>query len=293
MYKTKIAIPIASLVLLMSLTSIFSFSTTYAQSPIQGAPISNNTSTNAASAIAAHPERFDAKQIYQTNNVTVIDPSIRNLAIIIPDNIAANRSSAHTWPTFLPASATIAAGMRVIWFNADVNATHNIVVRNATGAVLNSTSVPYQNASVYRFGQAGTYTFSDPSVPGLKNGTINVVKPQSFAANAFANSSGTMGLFVVPGAGKPSFDLHIHKLGFNAVSTFNFTAFPQGAANNTVQSTNNIAGTPVANGTSSGTKILYVWTQETSGIHTSTTRIANKVRILEDILYPHGMVKAR
>jgi hypothetical protein len=288
MYKTKIAIPIASLVLLMSLASIFSFSTTYAQSPIQGAPISNNTSANATNAIAAHPERFDAKQIYQTNNVTVIDPSIRNLAVIIPDSTA-NRSS---WPTFLPANTTIAAGMRVIWFNADVNATHNIVVRNATGAVLNSTNVPYQNASVYRFGQAGTYTFSDPSAPGLKNGTINVVKPQSFAANAFTSSSGSMGLFVVPAAGKPSFDLHIHKLGFNAVSTFNFTAFPNSAANNsTAQS--NIAGTPVANGTSSsGTKILYVWTQETSGIHTATTRIANKVRILEDILYPHGMVKA-
>src|SRR3954470_1562929 len=147
MYRTKIGIPIASLVLLMSLALIFSFSTTYAQSPIQGAPISNNT--NAANAIAAHPERFDAKQIYQTNNVTVMDPNIRNLAIIIPDS-AANRSS---WPTFLPASATIASGMRVIWFNADVNATHNIILRNATGAVLNSTNVPYQNASVYRFGQ--------------------------------------------------------------------------------------------------------------------------------------------
>jgi hypothetical protein len=223
--------------------------------------------------------------------MTVIDPNIRNLAIIIPDSIGTSRS---TWPTFLPAHATVAAGMRVIWFNADVNATHNIVVRNSTGAVLNSTSIPYQNVSVYRFGHAGTYTFSDPSVPGLKNGTINVVEPPSFGANAFSNSSGTIGLFAVPASGKPSFDLHIHKLGFNAISTFNFTAFPQGIANNsTVPSTgNNIAGTPSANSTSSSAKILYVWSQETSGIHTSITRIANKARILEDIIYPHGMVKA-
>jgi hypothetical protein len=278
LYKTKIAMPIASVMLLMSLASIFNFSTTYAQSPMPVAPASNST-------IPAHPEQFDAAQIYQTNNLTVRDPGIRNLAIIIPDSIGTNRSS--LWPTFLPANATIAAGMRVIWFNADVNATHSIVVRNATGGILNSTAVPYHNAAVYRFGHTGTYTFSDPSVPGLKNGTINVVKPQSFGADAFTNSSGTVGLFAVPAAGKPSFDLHIHKLGFNAVSTFNFTAFPGSVANNsTVQSTG--SGTPSAY----GTKILYVWTQEASGVHTTITRIDNKVRILEGITYPHGMVKA-
>jgi len=251
----------------------------------------NTTSANATSAMSIRPGQFNAQQIYQTNNMTVIDPNIRNLAIIIPDSIGTSRS---TWSTFLPAHATIAAGMRVIWFNADVNATHNIVVRNSTGAVLNSTTVPYQNASVYRFGHVGTYTFSDPSVPGVKNGTINVVKPPSFGANAFSNSSGTIGLFAVPASGKPSFDQHMHKLGFNAVSTFNFTAFPQGIANNsTVPSTgNNIAGTPSANSTSSSAKVLYVWSQETSGIHTSITRIANKARILENIIYPHGMVKA-
>lgn len=262
----------------MSLALIFNFSTTYAQSPITVAPASNST-------MPAHPERFDAAQIYETNNITVIDPRIHNLAIIIPDSIGTNRSS--LWPTFLPSNATIAAGMRVIWFNADVNATHSIVIRNSTGGILNSTNVPYQNATVYRFGKAGTYTFSDPSVPGLKNGTINVVKPQSFGADAFTNSSGTMGLFAIPAAGKPSFDLHIHKLGFNAVSTLNFTAFPGSALNNgTVQSTG--SGTPSAN----GTKILYVWTQEASGIHTAITRIDNKIRILEGITYPHGMVKA-
>jgi hypothetical protein len=181
--------------------------------------------------------------------------------------------------------------MRVIWFNADVNATHNIVVRNSTGAVLNSTNIPYQNASVYRFGQAGQYTFSDPSLPG-KSGTINVVEPTSFNARSFTNASGTVGLFVVPAAGKTSFDLHLHKLGFNAVSAFNFTTFPGAANNSTVQSADNgLAGTPSANGTSNA-KILYIWTQETSGIHTTITRIANKARILENILYPHNMVKA-
>jgi hypothetical protein len=289
MLKTEIATSLASIMLLISLASTFTFGTTYAQSLNLGAPIPNNS--NATSAVAAHPERFDAKQIYQTNNVTVIDPGIRNLAIIIPDNME-NRS---LWPTFLPANVTIAAGMRVIWFNADVNATHNIVVRNATGGILNSTTanIPYQNATVYRFGNAGTYTFSDPSAPNLKNGTINVVKPQSFGAHAFTNSSGTIGLFIVPAVGKPTFDPHMHKLGFNAVSTFNFTTFPNSAVDNsTAQMT--IAGTAGTNGiSSSGTKILYVWTQEASGIQTATSRIANKVRIIEETLYPHGMVKAQ
>lgn len=230
-------------------------------------------------------QHFDAAQIYQTNNMTVLDPSIRNLAIIIPDSIGTNRSSM-TWPTFLPNNATIAAGMRVIWFNADVNATHSIMARNSTGAVLlNSTNIPYQNATVYRFGRAGLYTFSDPSVPGLKNGTINVVRPTTFNASAFTNSSVTAGLFAIPASGKTIFDSHINKLGFNAVATFNFTAFPGNST--TVQST--IAGTPSANSTTP--KILYVWTQQASGIHTAVTRIANKARIMEEILYPSNAVK--
>ena len=294
MYKTKIAVPIASLLLLMLLTSTFNFGTSYSQfagseapsNTTQGALQSNNTT---GIATPVRQGQFDAAQIYRTNNMTVINPSIRNLAIIIPDNIGSNKS-APSWPTFLPANATIAEGMQVIWFNADVNATHNIVVKNSTGATLNSTSIPYQNASVYRFGQAGQYTFSDPSLP-RKNGTINVVEPTSFNASSFTNASGTVGLFVIPAAGKPNFDLHINRLGFNGVSAFNFTTFQGTANNNGARSTNdNLASTPEVNGTSNA-KILYVWSQETSGIHTTITRIANKARIIENINYPHSLVK--
>ena len=273
MNKTKIAIPVAMLVLAMLFTSAFNFSTTFAQSVPPTTP---------ATIISQH---FDAAQIYQTNNMTVLDPNIRNLAIIIPDSIGTNRSSL-MWPTFLPNNATIAAGMRVIWFNADVNATHSIVVRNSTGAtLLNSTNIPYQNATVYRFNRTGLYTFSDPSVSGLKNGTINVVRPTSFNASAFTNSSGTAGLFAIPATGKTSFDLHMNKLGFNAVATFNFTAFPS----NSTAAQSSIAGTPSANSTTP--KILYVWTQQTSVIHTAITRIANKARLMESILYPNNTVK--
>ncbi len=180
--------------------------------------------------------------------------------------------------------------MRVIRFDADVNATHNIVVRNATG-VLNSTSILHQNASVYRFGQAGRYTSSDLLLPS-RNGTINVVEPTSFNTSSFTNSSGTVGLFIVPAAGKPSFDLHINRLSFNAVSAFNFTTFPGAVNISTIQSADNgLAGTPGVNWTSN-TKVLYVWTQESSGMQTTITRIANKARIPENILYPHNMVKA-
>jgi hypothetical protein len=116
------------------LTSTFAFSTSYAQFAGQGTPasnaaISNGTTSNNTNIGIVSREHFDAGKIYRTNNMTVIDPSIRNLVIIIPDNIGANRSSTPSWPTFMPASATIAEGMRVIWFNADVNATHNITVR--------------------------------------------------------------------------------------------------------------------------------------------------------------------
>ena len=275
MYK-KIAISIMSIMLL---TWIFSFGTSYAQ--FAGPP---NTAGNVQ---LVHPERFDAAQIYRTNNMTVIDPSIRNLAIIIPDNAGSNRST-HSWPTFLPASATIGEGMRVLWFNADVNATHNIVIRNSTGATINSASVPYQNASVYRFGHIGQYTFSDPSIPG-QNGTINVVAPTSFNGS-FTNTSGTVGLFVVPAAGKSSFDLDLNRLGFRALSSFNFTSPPATANNSDIMIQNADNSTPIANGVSNA-KILYVWSQETSGIHTTITRIASKVRVLEEIIYPHNMVK--
>jgi hypothetical protein len=243
---------------------------------VTGVPASN-------SIILSHPEQFDAARIYQTNNISVIDPLVRNLAIIIPDSVGTNRSS--LWPTFLPANATIAEGMRVFWFNSDVNATHSIVVRNASGGIISSASVPYHNATVYRFGHEGTYTFSDPSVPDLKNGTINVVRPQSFSADAFNSSSGTMGVFAVPAAAKPQFDLHFHKLGFNIVSTYNFAGFPGNAVNNGTGPTS--SGPPAA----SGAKVLYVWTQEVSGMHTAITRVDSKIRLLEDIIYPHGMVK--
>jgi hypothetical protein len=240
MYKATIAIPAVSLLFLVLVTSTtlvtFSFGTSYAQfnDDDQGAgAVSNDTTItteNITNIGSSSRENLDAAQVYGTNNITVVDPSIRNLAIIIPNNIVGSNGSAPSWPTFLPASATIAEGMRVLWFNADVNATHRLVIRNSTGELLNSTSIPYLNATVYRFGEAGQYTFSDPSLP-RKNGTINVIEPTTFNASSFTNSSGTVGLFVVPATGKPDFDLHINKLGFNGVSTFNFTAFPSGVNN--------------------------------------------------------------
>lgn len=305
MYKATIAIPAVSLLFLVLVTSTtlvtFSFGgTSYAQfdddDDDQGAEgaVSNDTTIttgNNTNIGSSSRENLDAAQIYETNDITVVDPSIRNLAIIIPDNIAGSSGSAPSWPTFLPASATIAEGMRVVWFNADVNATHSLVVKNSTGGLLNSTSIPYLNATVYRFGEVGQHTFSDPSLP-RKNGTINVIEPTTFNESSFTNSSGTVGLFIVPATGKPDFDPAINKLGFNQVSTFNFRAFPGGVNNSGAgQSPDNfVDGTQRVNGTFD-TMILYVWTQETSGIHTTVMRIASKVRLLEDILYPDGMVK--
>jgi plastocyanin len=219
--------------------------------------------------------QLDAQLVNSTNSIT-IDSDVKNLVITIPDNATTNQSS--SWG-FLPANATVVGGTTVIWLNADVNMTHRIIIANAeTGkAVSNSSQIPYQNTTIFTFTQTGQYTVSDPSIKA--NSTINVVNRTD--NDPLTNSSApTVGVFVVPASGKSSFDEHINKLGFNAVST-----------TSEFQATNITPRNAFITAKQGGNMLLYVWTQQASDPDAVSSRLASKVRILEGILYPDDTVK--
>lgn len=218
--------------------------------------------------------QLDAQLVNSTNSITV-DADVKNLVITIPDNVTTNQSSSQG---FLPANATVVNGTTVIWLNADVNLTHRISIADAeTGkAVSNSSQVAYQNTTTFTFNQTGRYTVSDPSIKA--NSTINVVSRTD--NDPLTNSSTpTVGVFLVPADGKNSFDEHLNRLGFSAVSTTSDT-----------QATNVTPGNPFITAGKGG-NILYVWTQQASDPDIVAGRLASKVRTLEGILYPGDAVK--
>jgi hypothetical protein len=222
---------------------------------------------------------LDAQQIYNTGNVTV-DPDVKTLVITIPDNAGTDRS---VWDGFLPSHATVALGTVVVLLNADVNATHIITVTNDGTGQSTTDLIPYQNTSAYRLDAPGDYTLTDQAA-GIR-GTVSVVENATLADNPVTDATRpAVGLFIAPTDSYSDFESHLNTLGFNAVSSHNFTATQQSAE----------AGQGSANGTpESGNEnmTLFVWTQQVSHPNTIDGRLASKVRTLEGLLYPDEMVK--
>jgi plastocyanin len=249
------------------------------QQPPQIQP--NATSTaNTTSTVSTEGSQLDAQQIYETKSITT-DLDVKTLVLTIPDNAGTDRAA---WEGFLPSNATVVSGTTVVVLNADVNATHTITMSG--GEANESTeAVPYQNLTAFLLNETGQYTFTDRATQ--INATVDVVENTSATDDPVTNEvRSAVGLFVAPSSAKSEFEGHLNNLGFNAVSTFNFSG-TQDAATTGTASANASAG----NTTTSGEMTLFVWTQQVSHPNTLDGRLASKVRLLEEILYPGDAIK--
>jgi len=244
------------------------------QQPLQTQP--NRTSINTT--ISTEGSQLDAQKIFESKSITV-DSDVKTLVLTIPDNAGTDKAA---WAGFLPSNATVVAGTNVVVLNADVNVTHTVRMSGANQSI---ETIPYQNSSAFLLEEPGQYTFTDRAAQ--INATVNVVKDDSVSEDPVTNENRTaVGLLIVPSSAKSHYEPHLNTLGFNAVSSFNFT----GAEHPQVTGTTT-AGTS-GNATAGNEDMtLFVWTQQISHPHTLDGRLASKVRIAEDLIYPDGAVK--
>ena len=97
-----------------------------------------------------------------------------------------------------------------------------------------------------------------------------------------------VGLFVASSSAKSEYEGHLNNLGFNAVSTFNFSGTEDASVSETTRTNASTGNTTTA---SSREMTLFVWTQQVSHPNTLDGRLASKVRLLEEILYPGDAIK--
>jgi plastocyanin len=223
-----------------------------------------------------------AQQIYETNSI-VADSDVKTLVMVIPDKAGANSSN---WTRFLPSNATIVTGTSVLVLNADVNATHSVSMSGEGFNQSEITEVPYQNTTVFTLDEPGKYNLTDNFTK--INATINVIDndDQPIMDDAATNENrSAIGIFIAPTSAKSIFQDHLNSLGFNAVSTYDFESVVQNGSTNGVSNLSKNSQASNLNNT------LFVWTQQVSNPNTLDGRLASKVRVLEEALYPGSAVK--
>ena len=248
------------------------------QQPARTQPNATSQS-NATTTASTNGSQLDGQHIYETGSITA-DSDVKTLVITIPDNAGADSSA---WEGFLPSNATVAVGTNVVVLNADVNATHTITMSGGENQSATQ-AVPYQNSTAFLLNETGEYTFTDQATQ--ISATVSVAENDSTDDPVTNEFRSAVGLFVAPSNAKSSFEGHLNNLGFNAVSTYNFSGTQNASAAETT--TTNASGNAAAG---SGEMTLFVWTQQVSHPNTIDGRLASKVRLLEEILYPGDAIK--
>jgi plastocyanin len=254
------------------------------QQPAQTQP---NATSQSSVAAYTNGSQLDGQLIYETGSITA-DSDVKTLVITIPDNAGADSSA---WEGFLPSNATVAVGTNVVVLNADVNATHTITMSGGENQSA-AQAVPYQNSTAFLLNETGEYTFTDQTTQ--INATVNVAENASTTDDPITNEfKSAVGLFLAPSSAKSSFEGHLNNLGFNAVSTYNFSGSENAsAAETTTTNASDNATTSTGNITASSDEMtLFVWTQQVSHPNTIDGRLTSKVRILEEVLYPGDAIK--
>ena len=255
------------------------------QQPAQTQPNATSQS-NATTTASTNGSQLDGQHIYETGSMTA-DSDVKTLVITIPDNAGADSSA---WEGFLPSNATVAVGTNVVVLNADVNATHTITMSGGENQSATQ-AVPYQNSTAFLLNETGEYTFTDQATQ--ISATVSVAENDSTDDPVTNEFRSAVGLFVAPSSAKSSFEGHLNNLGFNAVSTYNFSGTQNTSAIATTTANASGSTTASAGNTTagSGEMTLFVWTQQVSHPNTIDGRLASKVRILEEVLYPGDAIK--
>ncbi|NOJ30233.1 MAG: hypothetical protein DA328_08720 [Nitrososphaeraceae archaeon] len=176
---------------------------------------------------------FDAKTMYE-NKKLVIDPSIKNFIIVIPNeaheslNQPKNQLPLANQP-YLPQNIEVELGTAILWFNADVGHTHKInLFDDNLQEVFSTNMFDFNFASpVFEPKKLGIYNYEEKDVNDIDtsfimNGTINVREKDLLENKIDNNTNYISGTFMVPKKFLAVYEKEFKDNGFNVVSTFSY-----------------------------------------------------------------------
>ena len=181
--------------------------------------------------------------IFETKSLK-LSPNIKHLVILIPNEGHESQNAGDVSSDqrlinqpYIPQSAEVNTGTKIVWFNADVDHDHKITLTNEANqenTIFDSDTFAYNEPSKpIVLNDTGTFDYSEADVNQedpdyVMNGTINVVAQQGPDDNNPINTSvqgnaDTAGVLMVPADDLDTYVQDLKSNGFSVDSTQDFS----------------------------------------------------------------------
>jgi hypothetical protein len=189
---------------------------------------------------------INAKSIYDTGTA-VLGNNVKNLIILIPDEAHHGNGEAKEnrfiVQSFLPQTAVINKGTKVIWFSGDVSHEHNIILADKSSSsdskgLFDSGQIPENSDSnPMIFNAVGDFGYKSPNVSPeavqkgfVMKGEVKVIdQPNKLLPSKISNNNPsankdiqTIGVYMVPTKEVETYISDFQKKGFSIDSTHTF-----------------------------------------------------------------------
>lgn len=194
--------------------------------------------------IAINSPNINAKSIYDTGTA-VLGNNVKNLIILIPDEAHHGNGEAKEnrfiVQSFLPQTAVVNKGTKVIWFSGDVNHEHEIIINDNKGLFESGSLAQNSASNPMVFNTLGTFDYKSPNISQeavkkgfvMKGKVVVVDQPNSLNSNSSSSSSSssntnnnndeTVGVYMVPAKDLDKYMQDFKDKGFSIDSTHTFT----------------------------------------------------------------------
>ena len=181
--------------------------------------------------INAHQPNISADFLYQKHKL-VLGKDITKLVILIPNEAHhgphEDKEGRFIEQPFLPASAVVNVGTKVLWFNGDIGYKHTIIINKTglQGSSLESMTNAFPNhegSNSVTFDSLGEFEYSEAKKfknKFMMRGKITVIK-QTHSVNS-ATPIDTVGVLMVPAEDHNTYFEALKKMSFIVNSTHNF-----------------------------------------------------------------------
>ena len=187
-------------------------------------------------------QKNTASDLFETKSLK-LSPNIKHLVILIPNEGHESQNAGDVSSDqrlinqpYLPQSAEVNRGTRVVWFNGDVDHDHKITLTNGANlenTIFDSGTFAYDEPSKpIVLNDTGTFNYYQTDVNNededyVMNGTITVVDQQSLDGNNNLNTgvqgnADTAGVLMVPASDVDTYAQELKNNGFAVDSTQNF-----------------------------------------------------------------------
>ena len=189
---------------------------------------------------------INAKSIYETGTA-VLGNNVKNLIILIPDEAHHGNGEAKEnrfiVQSFLPQTAVVNKGTKVIWFSGDVSHEHNIILTDKSSSsdskgLFDSGLIPENSDSnPMIFNAVGDFGYKSPNVSPeavqkgfVMKGEVKVIdQPNKLLPSKISNNNPsankdiqTIGVYMVPTKEVETYISDFQKKGFSIDSTHTF-----------------------------------------------------------------------